>query len=123
MLQDEEMAELRRTERRLAIEEVAAEIIEEVGAWSEAHPGAKWDELEKEVLKARKQFGERLMQTMVRDREEVRPVPGPKCSKCGKEMHYKGQKKRHVGSSIGETEIERGHYYCSECKTSVFPPG
>jgi hypothetical protein len=123
MAHDEEMAELRSAERRAAIEEVAADIIEEVGAWSEAHPRAKWDELEKEVLKARKQFGERLMQTLVRDREEVRPVPGPQCPKCGQEMRYKGQKKRHVGSSIGETQIERGHYYCLECKTGVFPPG
>jgi hypothetical protein len=123
MPHDEEMAELRSAERRAAIEEVAAQIIEEVNEWSAAHPRAKWDELEKEVLKARKQFGERLMQTLVQEREEVRPVPGPQCAKCGKEMHYKGQKKRHVGSSIGETQIQRGHYYCSECKTGIFPPG
>jgi hypothetical protein len=122
MRHDEEMAELRSAERRAAIEEVAAQIIEEVSEWSAAHPRAQWDELEKEVLKARKQFGERLMETLVREREEVRPVPGPQCAKCGKEMHYKGQKKRHVVSSIGETQIERCHYYCSECKTSVFPP-
>jgi uncharacterized protein with PIN domain len=123
MPHDEEMAELQSAERRAAIEEVTAEIIREVTAWSKAHPRAKWDELEKEVLKARKQFGERLMHTLVQEREEVRPVPGPRCPQCGQEMHYKGQKKRHVGSSIGETQIERGHYYCSECKTSVFPPG
>lgn len=123
MPHDEETAELRRAERRAAIEEIAAEIGEEVSAWSRAHPGAKWDDLEKEVLKARQQFGERLMQSLVEDRAEVGSVPGPRCPKCGHEMHYKGQKLRHVSSSLGETRMERGYYYCSGCKTSIFPPG
>ena len=123
MSQDAEMAELRYAERRRAMEAVAAEIIAEVSAWAETRPSATWDELEKAVLQARKQFGERLIQTLLQDRAEVRPVPGPQCAQCGQEMRYKGQKRRHVGSSLGETQLERGHYYCSECKTSLFPPG
>jgi transposase len=121
MPQDIEMAELRQAERRAAMDDIAAEIMDEVTAWSEAHPGATWDELEKEVLKARQRFGERLMQRLVEEREEVHPVPGPRCPQCGQEMRYKGEKQRHIASSLGETQLKRGYYYCSKCKTGVFP--
>jgi len=123
MTRNEEVAEERRVERQAAVEAIATEIAAEVTAWSKAHPHAKWDELEETVLKARQRFGERLLQTLVAEREETRPVPGPRCPQCGQEMHYKGQKTRQVVSSIGATPITRGYYYCSACKRSVFPPG
>jgi len=123
MYRDEEMQGMHRAEREAALESIATEIIAEVRAWSQAHPQAKWDELEETVLKARQRFGERLLQTLVAEREETRPVPGPRCPQCGQEMHYKGQKTRHVVSSLGETPLARGYYYCFVCKRSVFPPG
>ena len=119
----EERQELRRGERQAAVEVIATEIIAEVTVWSAAHPRAKWEELEQEVLQARQRFGERLLQRLVAEREEARPVPGPQCPTCGREMRYKGQKTRHVVSSIGETPITRGYYYCSECQRGIFPPG
>ena len=123
MTRNAESAEMRCAERQAAVETIAVEIAEEVTAWSKAHPHAKWDELEERVMKARRRFGECLLQTLVAEREETRPVPGPRCPQCGEEMHYKGQKTRHVVSSIGETPLARGYYYCSVCKRSVFPPG
>jgi len=123
MTRNDELAEMRRVERQAAVETIAVEIAAEVTAWSKAHPQAKWDEMEETVLKARQRFGERLLQTLVAEREETRPVPGPRCPQCGKEMHYKGQKTRQVVSSLGETPIVRGYYHCSVCKRSVFPPG
>jgi hypothetical protein len=103
--------------------EVMAEILSEVQAWKKAHPEASFTELEEEVLRARKRFGEQMMQELLEGREEARPVAGPKCPECGREMHYKGEKKRRIVSSIGETEVKRGNYYCSRCRRSVFPPG
>lgn len=123
MPRNDELAEMRRVERQAAVETIAVEIAAEVTAWSKAHPQAKWDELEETVLKARQRFGERLLHTLVAEREETRPVPGPRCPQCGQEMHYKGQKTRQVVSSLGETPIARGYYHCSVCKRSVFPPG
>ena len=123
MCLEEEHGGGRQREREAAMEEIGDEIIAEVSAWSKGHPRATWDEMEQEVLKARQQFGERLLQRLVEQREEVHPVPGPRCPQCGEEMHYKGEKPRHVASSIGETQLKRSHYYCSRCKTSVFPPG
>jgi hypothetical protein len=120
---DEERQGERQEEQCGAMADLAEAILDEVSAWSQAHPRATWDELEQEVLQARQQFGERLLQRLVEEREAVQPVPGPRCPQCGQEMRYKGRKPRCVASSIGETQLKRGHYYCSRCKTSVFPPG
>lgn len=122
MTEHEELAKVREAERRAALEDMATECIAEVRAWSAAHPQAKWDELEEAVLRARQRFGERLLQAVVEERAEVRPVPGPPCAQCGTEMHYKGPKSRYVVSSLGETQLERGYYYCPQCKVGVFPP-
>ena len=49
--------------------------------------------------------------------------PGPMCEQCGREMRYKGQKKRQVVTKTGEVEIERAYYYCKACQCGTFPPG
>jgi hypothetical protein len=110
-------------EKETARAEVIAEILSEVRVWKKKHPQASFNEMEEEVLRARQRFGEQMMEELLEGREEARPVPGPKCAECGREMHYKGEKKRRVVSSIGETEVKRGYYYCSKCQRSVFPPG
>ena len=123
MLQDQEREQMLKEELVLAIEEATAAMAGEMAEWNARHQQATFDDLEQQVLKARKRFGEQLMRAVLEIRAEVRVVPGSACPKCGTEMRYKGQKKRQVMSSIGETPVKRGHYYCSECKRSVFPPG
>ncbi len=123
MANDRERDERKAADLRAAMEEVMEELGEEVRAWQGAHPQATFAELETLVQQARKKYGEALMHTLVAQREEVRPVPGPRCAECGTEMHYKGQKERRVVSSIGETEVQRGYYYCPQCQRGVFPPG
>lgn len=49
--------------------------------------------------------------------------PGPVCEQCGDEMHYKGQKKRHIVTKTGDVEVERAYYYCEGCQRGFFPPG
>jgi len=110
-------------ELAVAVAEATAARAAEMAAWNARHQHATFDELEQQVLQVRKRFGEQLMQAVLEKRAEVRVVPGPACPECGTEMRYKGQKKRQVISSIGETPVKRGHYNCPACKRSVFPPG
>ena len=50
--------------------------------------------------------------------------PGPKCEGCGREMRYKGEKRRpEIITSQGGIELERSYYYCEKCKSGLFPPG
>jgi uncharacterized protein with PIN domain len=105
------------------VEAATAEVAGEVAEWKASRPRANFEELELEVLTTRKRFGEQLMQVLLQDREEILPVPGPRCPKCDEEMHYTGQALRRVVSSIGETQMKRGYYYCSKCQWSVLPAG
>ena len=99
-----------------------ATLLAEAAEWQAAHPAATWDEIELEVLQLRQRFGAHLGRVMVKCREEQRPVPGPRCPECGKEMRYKGDKERCMVSLLGEIRLKRGYYYCSACQRSIFPP-
>ena len=104
-------------------EEEMGRLLEEAAEWQVKHAESTWDELEVEVLKLRQRFGEQLARVMVKHREAARPVPGPECPECKKEMHYKGTKQREIVSTLGGVPLKRGYYYCSKCRRSIFPPG
>jgi hypothetical protein len=104
-------------------EAATADLLQEAVSWQAAHPHASMEELEVMMLQLRKAFGERLAGIMLQHREAQRPVPGPVCPECGQEMHYKGEKRREIPSTLGDIPVERGYYYCSACRQSVFPPG
>lgn len=112
-----------RETRRRALEGKAKELIDEMMAWGEKTERPSLSQMEGEILKLRQQLGEEMLRTLVEDQASQRPVPGPSCPKCGKEMQYKGDKSRQVTSRVGEVELERGYYRCSGCEESVFPPG
>ena len=117
------MQELAKAQLLREAEAQMAVLLEEAATWQEAHPEATWDELELEVLQLRQRFGVQLARVLTKQRSEMRPVPGPQCTECGHEMHYKGQKERQLVSMLGEVPLNRGYYYCSACQRSDFPPG
>jgi hypothetical protein len=80
------------------------------------------DDIEALVLQVQGKLGEQLTgMWMEAGREPA--VPGPKCSVCGQEMHYKGQKRRYIRTRTGEVQLERAYYYCEGCERGFFPPG
>jgi len=110
-------------EKRTRLRAKAEKVIEEYLEWEAKHPQPDLKQIEEISMRLRKEFGQEMAQMAVEEQEERIPVPGPKCTKCGKEMRYKGEKATQVESRAGSLKIERGHYYCPECKESVFPPG
>lgn len=112
-----------REERRAALEAKAKELIDELMQWSEETDRPNLTQIEDEILRLRQTMSESMLATVIEDQESQRPVPGPSCPKCGKEMQYKGAKGRQVTSRVGDLKLDRGHYYCSHCKESLFPPG
>jgi uncharacterized protein with PIN domain len=112
-----------REERRAALEAKAKEMIDELMKWSEETERPNLTQIEDEILELRQRLSESMLETEIEAQEKQLPVPGPKCPKCGKEMHYKGKKTRQVTSRVGETKLERGYYYCTQCKERIFPPG
>ncbi len=112
-----------REERRAALEAKAKELIDELMQWSEETERPNLTQIEDEILKLRRAMSESMLETVIEEQANQRPVPGPKCPKCGREMQYKGDKPRQVTSRVGELQLGRGYYYCSPCKESIFPPG
>ena len=101
----------------------AVKVIDEYLEWEEKNPRPDLMEIEDIALKLRKEVGQEIAQVAIENQASRTPAPGPRCAKCGKEMRYKGRKRTRVESRTGNLEVDRGHYYCLECKESIFPPG
>lgn len=111
-----------REERKERLMEIAEAEIEKLLDWMEATTAPDLAGIEKVVVEIRKRIGERVSEEVIKGQEAVRPVPGPWCPKCQKEMHYKGMKKKKITSLVGEIEMKRGYYYCDHCRNGLFPP-
>ena len=110
-------------EIRKRLQAKAEEVIEAYMDWEEENPRPDLLQIEEVVLRLRKEFGRELTQVAVEAHPMCTPVPGPKCSQCGREMSYKGQKTTQVESQTGNVQVKRGYYYCPQCKTGFFPLG
>lgn len=85
--------------------------------------GLSLTQIEEMVSEAKFELTRQLVESVIEVQEERMPVPGPTCERCGREMQYKGEKRRKMITSQGEIEVERAYYYCAECQQGVFPPG
>lgn len=111
-----------RAERKEKLMGIAEGEIEKLLDWMEATAAPDLASIEKVVGQIRKRIGEGMSEEVIEGQEAVRPVPGPVCAKCKKEMHYKGMKRKEITSLLGEIELKRGYYYCDHCRNGLFPP-
>ena len=101
----------------------AEAVIDELLDWQEKTKEPKLRQIEEKVLELRQQLSAEMAESVIEQQGAGRPVPGPSCRECGREMRYKGQKEKTVVSWVGELKLERGYYYCDQCRTGLFPPG
>lgn len=101
----------------------AKEVIGELLDWTEETEAPTLTQIEDTVLELRKRLGERMAALVIEEQEAVRPVPGPGCPTCGREMHYKDMKATTIETRSGEVALERAYYYCKKCRSGLFPPG
>jgi hypothetical protein len=112
-----------REELEAALLAEAKATIDELLDWHEETEAPTLTQIEDVVLDLRKQLGERMTEVVLEEQEAVRPVPGPACPECGREMHYKDMKGTTVRARSGEVNLERAYYYCKDCRGGLFPPG
>jgi DNA-directed RNA polymerase subunit RPC12/RpoP len=112
-----------RQQKKADLMNKAEQLIDRLLDWETQADRPNLTQIEDIVLKLRKEMGQEMAETLLDEQSERTPVPGPACPKCGKEMHYKGQRKKRVESRAGGLEVERGYYVCAECGETIFPPG
>ena len=100
----------------------AEELFDELMEWDEETQKPNLTQIEEIVLELRKRFGERMAQKMLMRQEERQPAEKVNCPECKREMETKGMKDNQVETRIGNLKIERGYYYCPDCKQGIFPP-
>jgi hypothetical protein len=102
----------------------AEEVIEELVSRKRGVGEITLSEIEEQVREAGEALKQAMTEELVEQVSKAEPeVPGPRCERCGQEMHYKGMKRKYVVTETGEVEVERAYYYCETCKRGIFPPG
>jgi hypothetical protein len=97
--------------------------IDEALDWDGRAEAPTLTEIEEVILRLRKEFGQRKAEVLLGGQEAKKPVPGPECATCQREMSYKGMKETGVETRLGPLGLERGYYYCDHCRVGLFPPG
>jgi uncharacterized protein with PIN domain len=91
--------------------------------WSDQVDAPTLTDIEDQVLKVRKAFGEKLADVLVEKQPTVEPLT-VKCPRCGRAMHQKKKRqRRQVESRAGQVTVSRAYYYCDRCQVGLFPPG
>ena len=112
-----------REQRKVRLMKEAESLIDGLLDWTDSTPQPNLTQIEDTVLQLRKRFSEELAREVIEAQEGKQPAVGAPCPECGQEMRYKGQKRVEPQTWVGDVEIERGYYYCAQCKVGVFPPG
>jgi hypothetical protein len=110
-------------EQKAELMKQAETIIDELLDWQAETDRPNFEQIEGKVLELRERLSQEMARVTVAGQDQVRPVPGPLCPGCEKEMRYKGMKENRVSSWVGEVSYQRGYYYCDECEQGLFPPG
>ena len=116
---------MKRSREKLKAEFMAAAeaLFDELMVWDEQTQKPDLTQIEEIVLKLRKRFGEQLAQQVLLRQEQRQPAEKVPCPQCAGEMVSKGLKGNQVETRIGNLQLERGYYYCPQCKQGFFPPG
>lgn len=112
-----------RAELKAELEAEAARLIDEALAWNDQADEPTLTDIEEQVLKFRKQFGEKLAEALAESQASVEPLT-VRCPTCQRPMHRKRRRqRRRVESRVGQVPLERAYYYCEHCRKGIFPPG
>ena len=111
-----------RAELKAELMRLSEQLVDELLDWNDQTPQPTLTQIEDEILQLRKRLSEQMAVAVIHTQEASRPVPGPRCPTCQRELHYKGMKSNTVESRLGTLPLERGYYYCETCRAGLFPP-
>lgn len=113
---------LTRAERKAALLQRAAVLIEKMLDWSENTAQPNLTPIADIGLDLRQQFGQTLSQDALAAQANVAPVALPACAAWGKALRPKGLQPKPILARVGELKLNRSHFYCPTCERGFFPP-
>ncbi len=111
-----------RAELRAKLLAEAERSIDDLLDWTDQTPRPNLTQIENAVLKMRRQLSEQAAQAVIEAQGAQRPVPGPLCPTCQREMHYKDTKAQTVESRVGHLRIARGLLLLRDLPAESFSP-
>lgn len=99
----------------------AEELFDELMAWDEENQEPDLTQIEVIVLKLRKRFGKQIAEKVIMRQEQRQPAERVRCPQCEGELEAKGMNVNQAETRIGNLKLERGYYYCPQCKQGFFP--
>jgi hypothetical protein len=115
--------EVSRAQLRERILKQAMGEIDKVLAWYEEHPDSTLREMEEQLEKIRLKILSQAIEGIVEMRSSGYEIEKVDCPRCGREMEYKGEKKRDKMTTVGEMSYARSHHWCASCEEGFFPCG
>ena len=115
--------QMSRARRREAMLRAAEEMVDKLEAWYDAHPEARFGEIEEQARQERREWMGQVLEVVVNGRDTGFRLEAPRCEACGVEMEFKDYRDWTVHGLEGDTRLERAYYVCPECEgQTLFPP-
>jgi hypothetical protein len=103
---------------RERIEEMARQLVEEMGEVNEEDGDCWLDAIENRAI----EIGDALAAAVVQQRSQDRPVSDEAtCPGCGRLGRYRGSRQRDLISRRGPVHLAEPEYYCPDCRKAFFP--
>jgi hypothetical protein len=103
---------------RERIEELARQLVEEMGEVKEEDGDCWLDAIENRAI----EIGDALTAALVQQRSQDRPVSDEAtCPACGRLGRYRGSRQRDLISRRGPICLAEPEYYCPGCRKAFFP--
>jgi hypothetical protein len=105
-------------EVRERIEEMARQLVEEMGEVNEEDGDCWLDAIENQAI----EIGDALTAALVQKRSQAQPVSDEAtCPVCGQLGRYRGSRQRDLISRRGPIRLAEPEYYCPACRKAFFP--
>ncbi|MBF6614776.1 MAG: ISKra4 family transposase [Chloroflexi bacterium] len=99
-------------------------LVKQLWVYAQRNPDADFSSLEQRAQQLRSECFASALEAAAelhRTRVEEEWLLGKVDCECGQRPQYKGKQRRTIQTWVGSVTLERGYFYCKECRTGRYP--
>lgn len=113
-----------RSQRKAAFLALASKCYDELEDWYDAHPEARFGEIETQARQQRRKLMGEGLRILVNQRDTGYQLHPPACQQCQGPLEFVDYRTWTVRGLEGDTPLKRAYYVCPQCEgQTFFPPG